>query len=231
MNCVEIDSLSVRMPGAGPEHYAVRSMKLEVRTGEIFGLMGPSGCGKSTLLRVLAGVHRQWQGAVRLFDRALIPGRRFRGDLRRQVQMVFQDTQASLHPLHTIERTLREPLRVNGLVDSVSRVQQALEEMRLAPALAARYPHELSGGQRQRVAITRALLLRPQLLLLDEPTSALDMSVQAEVLNLLNEVIAAHGMTVILVSHDRDVIGHMCDRAAELRSGGIERLLERKDMA
>jgi len=230
MNCIEVRRLSVRLSGNGAEQHVLRALDLEVRTGEIFGLMGQSGCGKSTLLRVLAGVNRQWQGQVRLLERELMPRRRFTGALRREVQMVFQDPYASLHPLHTIERALREPLRVNGIADSRARVHQALEEVRLAPSLAQRYPHELSGGQRQRVAIARALMLRPVLLLLDEPTSALDLSVQAEVLNLLNQVRVTHRMTLVLVSHDRDVIGHLCDRAAVMRAGRIERLLERTEM-
>ena len=231
MNCLEVESLTVKFSGTDAGPHAIRALDLTVRAGEIFGLVGPSGCGKSTLLRVLAGVNRQWHGSIRLLNRVLTPGRRFRGDLRREVQMVFQDPYASLHPLHTIERTLLEPLRVNGVADSRARALQAMEEVRLAPALLRRYPHELSGGQRQRVAIARALLLRPVLLLLDEPTSALDMSVQAEILNLLNQVKAAHNMTLVLVSHDRDVIGHMCDRAAVMRSGRIERVLERADMS
>jgi peptide/nickel transport system ATP-binding protein len=226
---VKVQSLSVRL-SAGSQREVIRSLDLEIRPGEIFGLMGPSGCGKSTLLRVLAGIERRWTGHVRLLNTELEPGQRRRGELRRAVQMVFQDPYASLHPLHTVERTLLEPLRVNGLPASRTRVSEALDEVRLAPELARRYPHELSGGQRQRVAIARALLLRPLLLLLDEPTSALDLSVQAEVLNLLNQIKAAHGMTLLVVSHDRDVIGHLCDRAALMREGRIERLLERSDM-
>jgi peptide/nickel transport system ATP-binding protein len=230
MNVIDVQALSVRLSANGVTQHVLKSLDLEVRAGEIFGLVGRSGCGKSTLLRVLAGVHRQWEGLVRLLDRSVLPGRRFTGALRRDVQMVFQDPYASLHPLHTIERTLREPLAVNGIADSRARVSRALEEVRLAPSLADRYPHELSGGQRQRVAIARALLLNPKLLLLDEPTSALDLSVQAEVLNLLNQVKVSHRMTLVLVSHDRDVIGHLCDRAAVMQSGRIERVLERHEM-
>jgi len=226
---LEVQSLSVRLSDGG-QRQIIRSLDLKVHAGETFGLMGPSGCGKSTLLRVLAGLNRQWTGCIRLLDRSLSPGRRFEPDLRRAVQMVFQDPYASLHPLHTVERTLREPLRISGVSASESRIRQALDEVRLAPELARRYPHELSGGQRQRVAIARALLLRPVLLLLDEPTSALDLSVQAEVLNLLNQVKAAHSMTFLIVSHDRDVIDHLCDRAAVMREGRIERVLERSDM-
>jgi len=227
---IEVQSLSVTLGVFGARQPVIQSLDLKVGAGEIFGLVGASGCGKSTLLRVLAGVHRQWTGSVRLQGHRLESGVKFTGGLRRSVQMVFQDPYASLHPLHTIERTLLEPLKVNGVADCAARVREALDEVRLAPALARRYPHELSGGQRQRVAIARALLLRPAVLLLDEPTSALDMSVQAEVLNLLNQLHASYGMTMVLVSHDNDVIGHMCHRAAVMRAGRIERLLERGDM-
>jgi peptide/nickel transport system ATP-binding protein len=147
--------------------------------------------------------------------------------------MVFQDPYASLHPRHTVGRTLMEPLRIDGVgrQEAVARAQAALEEVGLERTLADRYPHQLSGGQRQRVAIGRALLRQPRLLLLDEPTSALDLSVQAGILNLLNRLQAAHAMTLVLVSHDPDVIAHMCHRASLLRDGRIERTLERAQLS
>jgi peptide/nickel transport system ATP-binding protein len=230
MNAVTIESLSVDFPGSGQDRAVIHDLHLAVAAEETFGLVGPSGCGKSTLLRVLAGVNRDWRGTIRLLDRTLTPGQRFRGELRRGVQMVFQDPYASLHPRHTVERTLLEPLTVNGIVNGRARLLQALDEVGLTAAIAGRYPHQLSGGQRQRVAIARALLLRPSLLLLDEPTSALDMSVQAEILNLLNTVKAAHRITLVLVSHDMDVIAHMCERAAVMHAGRIERLLDRSEL-
>jgi peptide/nickel transport system ATP-binding protein len=143
---------------------------------------------------------------------------------------VFQDPYASLHPRHSVERTLLEPLQVNGIPDPRTRMVQALEEVSLSRAVLDRYTHQLSGGQRQRVAIARALLLRPKLLLLDEPTSALDMSVQAEILNLLTVLRAKHQMTMLLVSHDPDVIAHMCDRAAVMEKGRVARILLRVDL-
>ncbi len=231
MTAIRIDGLSVRYDRHSPGRRVIDALDLEVNEGETFGLIGPSGCGKSTLLRVLAGIHRHWQGRVRLLDQALIPGGRFGTALRSNVQMVFQDPYGSLHPLHTVERTLSEPLRVNGAAEVRSRALQALEEVRLPSAVLLRFPHQLSGGQRQRIAIARALLLRPKLLLLDEPTSALDMSVQAEILNLLNRLKVSYKMTYLLVSHDRNVIAHMCDRAAGMHAGRIERLIGRDELS
>ena len=178
--------------------------------------------------RVLAGLQREWRGSVDLLGQAIMPGARFQGDLRRNVQMVFQDPYASLHPNHTLWRTLAEPLQIHGIRDVAPRVTTALEQVGLAADAVRRYPHQLSGGQRQRVAIARALLLRPQILLLDEPTSALDMSVQAEILNLLNRLKQEHGMTYLLVSHDADVIAHMSDRAAFMAEGVIQRFFDRE---
>ncbi|MBX4799071.1 ABC transporter ATP-binding protein [Klebsiella michiganensis] len=210
------------------EKTAVSAASFAVDAGETFSLIGASGCGKSTILRVLAGLQRDWRGRVELFDKAITPGARFQGELRRNVQMVFQDPYASLHPNHTLWRTLAEPLKIHAIGEIEQRVSTALQEVGLPADTARRYPHQLSGGQRQRVAIARALLLRPKILLLDEPTSALDMSVQAEILNLLNRLKQEHGMTYLLVSHDADVIAHMSDRAAFMAEGVIQRFFNRE---
>ena len=206
---------------------AVSAASFHVETGETFSLIGESGCGKSTILRVNAGLQRDWHGQVTLFGQNITAGARFQGQLRRNVQMVFQDPYASLHPNHTLWRTLAEPLQIHGEGDIEMRVSTALEQVGLPADAVRRYPHQLSGGQRQRVAIARALLLRPKILLLDEPTSALDMSVQAEILNLLNSLKQDHGMTYLLVSHDADVIAHMSDRAAFMADGVIQRFFDR----
>ena len=210
------------------ETTAVSAASFAVDAGETFSLIGASGCGKSTILRVLAGLQRDWRGRVELFDKAITPGARFQGELRRNVQMVFQDPYASLHPNHTLWRTLAEPLKIHAIGEIEQRVSTALQEVGLPADAARRYPHQLSGGQRQRVAIARALLLRPKILLLDEPTSALDMSVQAEILNLLNRLKQEYGMTYLLVSHDADVIAHMSDRAAFMAEGVIQRFFNRE---
>lgn len=227
MAIVNLNNLQVNFA----EKTAVSAASFAVDAGETFSLIGASGCGKSTILRVLAGLQRDWRGRVELFDKAITPGARFQGELRRNVQMVFQDPYASLHPNHTLWRTLAEPLKIHAIGEIEQRVSTALEEVGLPADAARRYPHQLSGGQRQRVAIARALLLRPKILLLDEPTSALDMSVQAEILNLLNRLKQEHGMTYLLVSHDADVIAHMSDRAAFMAEGVIQSFFDREALA
>ncbi|MFV8987174.1 ABC transporter ATP-binding protein [Serratia fonticola] len=221
MALIEIENLQVSFPQGNGHKIAVESVSFAVEAGETFSLIGASGCGKSTVLRVLAGLQREWRGEIRLLGQPLQPQQRFTGQLRRDVQMVFQDPYASLHPQHKIARTLGEPLKIHGEKHIAARIDEALRQVGLSAATAQRYPHQLSGGQRQRVAIARALLLRPKLLLLDEPTSALDMSVQAEILNLLNHLKREHGMTYLLVSHDGDVIAHMSERAALMENGHI----------
>lgn len=220
---IEVNNLSVSF---GPRQ-VVRKAGFHLCTGETFSLIGESGCGKSTILRVIAGLQREWQGGVQLLSQHIHPGQPYQGALRRNVQMVFQDPYASLHPFHTIHKALSEPLHIHRENNIESRVTEAITSVGLPPDVAQRYPHQLSGGQRQRIAIARALMLRPQILLLDEPTSALDMSVQAEILNLLNHLKTAHGMTYLLVSHDADVVAHMSDRAAFMANGSIEREFDR----
>lgn len=227
MAIVEVNSLCVQFSAKGQVKTAVSAASFTINEGETFSLIGASGCGKSTIMRVLAGLQREWRGEVKLFDNAIKPGMRFQGELRRNVQMVFQDPYASLHPNHMLYRTLSEPLVINKESDISARVAEALIQVGLPADAAERYPHQLSGGQRQRVAIARALLLRPKILLLDEPTSALDMSVQAEILNLLNRLKQQSGMTYLLVSHDADVIAHMSDRAAYMADGVIQHEYDR----
>lgn len=226
MALVDVNQLQVTFG----EKTTVSGARFTIEKGETFSLIGGSGCGKSTLLRVLAGLQREWRGSLSLLGETIHPGQRFTGPLRRNVQMVFQDPWASLHPNHTLLRTLSEPLKIHGETQIAQKVADALQQVGLSADAGKRYPHQLSGGQRQRVAIARALLLRPQLLLLDEPTSALDMSVQAEILNLLNRLKAEHGMTYLLVSHDADVIAHMSDRAAFMAHGEIQRVFDREAM-
>ncbi|MDR3518428.1 MAG: ABC transporter ATP-binding protein [Azospirillaceae bacterium] len=231
MMALTVANLRVDFAGKGGTFSAVRGVDFAVAEGETFGLVGPSGCGKSTVLRVLAGLNRTWSGQITALGQTLVPGQAMTGTLRSAVQMVFQDPYASLHPRHRVARILGEPLVVRRETAIPDKVADILVQVGLSPALALRYPHQLSGGQRQRIAIARALLLKPRLLLLDEPTSALDTSVQAGILNLLVDLKQRFGMTLVLVSHDPGVIGHMCERAAQMAAGRIEDILDRSALA
>ncbi len=196
---------------------AVKNVSFHVETGAAYGLVGESGSGKSTVLRAICGLAPISGGRV-LVDGKEVTTPRDKS-FYRTVQMVFQDPYASLHPRHTVDRTLSEPLAIHGVRDAETRILQALKEVGLGPSFRFRYPHQLSGGQRQRIAIARALILRPKVLLLDEPTSALDASVQAEILNLLDDLRRKLGLTYILVSHDLAVVAHLCDRLLVMRHG------------
>jgi len=231
MSALAVENLTIGFDTSGARFTAVDDVSFVVVEGETFGLVGPSGCGKTTVLRAVAGLNTHWQGAITVFGSPLQPRRKITGPLRSDIQMVFQDPYSSLHPRHRIARILGEPLAIRGLRDVERQTANALGQVGLAPAIAGRYPHQLSGGQRQRVAIARALLLKPRLLLLDEPTSALDISVQAGILNLLNDLKRDHGMALILVSHDPGVVAHMCDRAVTMRSGRIDRHIDRAALA
>ncbi len=216
---LSIDGLRVVYDG----HQALRGLSLEVAKGESFGLVGESGSGKSTLLRAIAGLAPVDGGEITVNGKKL--GMRRDKAFYREVQMVFQDPYGSLHPRQTVDRLLLEPLAVHGCSDIEPRIIRALDEVGLGSGFRFRYSHQLSGGQRQRVAIARALILEPSILLLDEPTSALDASVQAEVLNLLEQVRRARGLTFLMVSHDLAIITHMCERLMVMQSGEeVERL-------
>jgi peptide/nickel transport system ATP-binding protein len=204
--------------------HALKDVSVAIEAGESFGLVGESGSGKSTMLRAVAGLAPITAGSVRVEGEALKGSKRSKAFYRR-VQMVFQDPYGSLHPRQTIDRLLLEPLAIHGIADGEKRIARALDEVGLGNGFRFRYPHQLSGGQRQRVAIARALIVEPSILLLDEPTSALDASVQAEVLNLLEQIRQERKLTFVMVSHDLGVITHMCERLAVMRNGTVvERL-------
>ena len=211
------------------EFKALNDVSVEIAPGESFGLVGESGSGKSTLLRAIAGLAPVTSGTIRVHDRVLSGAKRDKA-FYRAVQMVFQDPYGSLHPRQTIDRQLLEPLAIHGVADGERRILKALDEVGLGSGFRFRYPHQLSGGQRQRVAIARALILEPSILLLDEPTSALDASVQAEVLNLLEQVRRDHKLTFIMVSHDLGVVTHMCDRLAVMQGGRVVERLSSADL-
>ncbi|MER9490384.1 ABC transporter ATP-binding protein [Mesorhizobium sp. M0320] len=196
---------------------ALKGANLEVKSGESFGLVGESGSGKSTLLKAIAGLVPVASGTITVNGKTL--GARRDKAFYREVQMVFQDPYGSLHPRQTVDRLLQEPLAIHGFADGEQRIQRALDEVGLGNGFRFRYAHQLSGGQRQRVAIARALILEPSILLLDEPTSALDASVQAEVLNLLEEIRRRRKLTFLMVSHDLAIITHMCERLMVMQNG------------
>ncbi|MDM9649810.1 ABC transporter ATP-binding protein [Rhizobium sp. S163] len=204
--------------------HALKDVSVEIAEGQSFGLVGESGSGKSTLLRAVAGLAPVKNGTIKIHGEQLSGSKRSKA-FYRKVQMVFQDPYGSLHPRQTIDRLLLEPLAIHGISDSDRRIARALDEVGLGNGFRFRYPHQLSGGQRQRVAIARALIVEPSILLLDEPTSALDASVQAEVLNLLEQVRRDRKLTFVMVSHDLGVITHMCENLAVMRGGTVvERL-------
>lgn len=201
------------------DHKVLHEVSFDVKEGEVFGLVGESGSGKSTVLRCLAGLHTHWHGAMQIDGQPL--GHRIDRERCRLMQMVFQDPYGSLHPRHTIDTALSEPLKIHGIGNIDERVNDMLVKVGLNPSFRYRYPHQLSGGQRQRVAIARALILSSRILLLDEPTSALDVSVQAEILNLLEELRLREGLTYLLVTHDLGVVVHMCQRLAVMQQGRV----------
>ena len=209
---------------------AVADTSFRVAPGESFGIVGESGSGKSTVLRAICGLAPKESGTVRLIggDEGHAPGSKA---FRRRVQMVFQDPYGSLHPRQTVDRLLAEPLAIHGIADAEMRIERALDEVGLGQGFRFRYPHQLSGGQRQRIAIARALILEPQILLLDEPTSALDASVQAEVLNLLEDLRRRRNLTFIMVSHDLAVVTHLCERLMVMQRGQTVEVLASSDLS
>jgi oligopeptide/dipeptide ABC transporter ATP-binding protein len=216
-------SLGGRMPWQQRETlHAVDGVDLEIAAGETLGLVGESGCGKSTLGRAVVGLCDPTAGVVR-FRGAALDATRERSQ-RRRIQMVFQDPYASLNPRMTVRQTLAELLRVHDMVprDAVeARCRELLDLVGLGPRALDAHPRQFSGGQRQRVAIARALALDPELLIADEPVSALDVSVQATVLNLLEELRDRLGLTVLLIAHNMAVVRHVSDRVAVMYLGRI----------
>ena len=204
---------------------ALDGVSLRIAAGRSFGIVGESGSGKSTLARVAMALERPGEGTVRFLGRDLnlLPPAELRR-ARRDFQMVFQDPYGSLDPRQKVERIVAEPLSALGRLPAAERRQraaEALESVGLRAGDAHRYPHEFSGGQRQRIAIARALVTRPKLVVADEPVSALDVSVQAQVLNLLQDLQAQYGIALLLISHDLAVVDHVCDEVAVMFRGRI----------
>ncbi len=214
-----VRDLTVRFGDGKQSVLAVDGVSLDVMAGQSLGIVGESGSGKSTVLRAVCGL-TPLSGGTSLMDG--VPLRSLAPKVRaRQVQMIFQDPYGALHPRQSVDAQLREQMHGHGVGDVHGRIADLMRQVALGPELRFRYPHQLSGGQRQRVCVARALALEPRLLLLDEPTSALDMSVQAEVLRLLEVIRAERGMSYLFVSHDLAVVAQLCDRIAIMQAGRI----------
>jgi peptide/nickel transport system ATP-binding protein len=204
---------------------AVDGVSFSIGKGESFGLVGESGSGKSTLGLCLIRLIEPTSGriAVEGRDVTFLKGKALKS-FRSRCSIVYQNPASSLDPSWTVEQTVSEPLTVDGKYSKgelKTRVAEALAEVNLPDYLSDRFPHELSGGQAQRVAIARALIKKPQLVILDEPTSALDVSVQAQLLNLLLDIQKKFGLTYLFISHDLNVVGHLCDRMAVMYLGKV----------
>ena len=212
-----------RLFAAPPSVKALNGVSFSIRPGRSLGIVGESGSGKSTIARLVMALDKPTSGSVRLLGRDLhaLPKEELRA-ARRDLQMVFQDPYGSLDPRQTVARIVAEPL------EALAETRRAEQRERAAEALAAvglrttdldKYPHEFSGGQRQRIAIARALITRPRLIIADEPVSALDVSVQAQVLNLMQDLQQQFGISYLLISHDLAVVNHLCDEVCVLHRG------------
>ncbi|MFC4464031.1 ATP-binding cassette domain-containing protein [Streptomyces xiangluensis] len=205
-----------------PPVHALRGVSFAIPQGQRFGVVGESGCGKSTLLRILAGLDRPTSGSVAIDGRD-ITGLRERQlrFVRERLQLVFQDPMSSLDPRMRVGDIVAEPLVAQGHPNRRERVAELLEAVGLRADAADRYPHQFSGGQRQRISIARALAPRPKIIVADEPVSALDVSVRAQVLNLIADLVDELSLTLVFVSHDLSVVRHVCDQVAVMHDGQI----------
>lgn len=214
--------------------HAVDGVSFEVKRGETLGLVGESGCGKSTTGRAILQLYRPTSGDVNFdgVNLVTLKGEDLR-KMRRKMQMIFQDPYASLNPRMTVGEIVGEPLLVHNISnekETNERVQQLLEVVKLNPSFANRYPHEFSGGQRQRIGVARALALQPSFIVCDEPISALDVSIQAQVVNLLDELQEQFNLTYLFIAHDLSMVKHISDRVAVMYLGVIVELANRDEL-
>ena len=213
----------------------MNDLSFGIRQGETLGMVGESGCGKSTAGRTILRLYEPTAGAVNFQGENIMKakGSKLKA-LRREMQMVFQDPYASLNPRWTVENIIAEPLDIHGLAsggkDRKLQVERLLDRVGLRPEHASRYPHEFSGGQRQRIGIARALAVNPKFIVCDEPISALDVSIQAQVVNLLQDLQRDFGLTYLFIAHDLAMVKHITDRVAVMYLGKMVELAESEEL-
>ncbi len=210
---------------------AVDGISFDVRRKEAFGIVGESGCGKSTTGHAIVGLLKPTSGQILFEGQSIVGGAAISKERAKKLQIIFQDPYSSLDSRFTVGRCISEPLEVHGIgtaKERLERVEELMGEVGLNHEQITRYPHEFSGGQRQRIGIARALALNPSLIICDEPVSALDVSIQAQILNLMQELKEKHGLTYIFISHNLSVVHHLCDRIAVMYLGNIVEIAEKR---
>ncbi|WP_308639201.1 ABC transporter ATP-binding protein [Paenibacillus silvisoli] len=233
---IEVNNLHKHFEvGKGQTLKAVNDLSFGIRQGETLGMVGESGCGKSTAGRTILRLYEPTAGSVKFQGQDIVTakGPKLKA-LRREMQMVFQDPYASLNPRWKVEDLIAEPLDIHGLVTSKKerklQVERLLDRVGLRSEHATRYPHEFSGGQRQRIGIARALAVNPKFIVCDEPISALDVSIQAQVVNLLQDLQRDYGLTYLFIAHDLAMVKHISDRVAVMYLGKMVELAESEEL-
>lgn len=211
---------------------AVDDISFSIRQGETFGLVGESSCGKSTTGKTIVRLLKPTGGQV-LFEGQDIFAEGKKSDLSQKIQIIFQDPYSSLDPRFTVGRCIAEPMRVHKMgtaKEQEERVRSLMHDVGLRPEAYTKYPHEFSGGQRQRIGVARALALNPSLIVCDEPVSALDVSIQAQILNLMQDLQEKYHLTYLFISHNLAVVEHLCDRVAVMYLGNLVEVAETEDL-